>query len=74
MSEPTVAYPNSCNLLLLQADAESMEKQIHNDIKKYRAEMSQELIDALQGLEKACSVLSKQVEAERKARNTQEGL
>ncbi|MGN0160871.1 MAG: hypothetical protein ACI4AQ_05745 [Lachnospiraceae bacterium] len=74
MSEPTVAYPNSCNLLFLQAEAERMEKQIHNDIKKYRDEMSQELIEALQGLERACSVLSKQVEAERKDRNPQEGL
>lgn len=72
MSEPTVAYLNSSNFMFLRADTARLERQIHHEIDNYGMEMSPELIEALQALERACREAKERMEAEYTALSSQE--
>lgn len=61
MSEPTVAYCNSSYFMFLCADTARLERQIHHDIDNYGMDMSPDIKEALQELEKACRIFNKRV-------------
>lgn len=72
MSEPTVAYLNSSYFMFLRADTARLERLVHHEIDNYGVEMSPELIEALQALERACREAKECMEAEYKAFSSQE--
>lgn len=72
MSEPTVAYLNSSSFKLLCADVARLERQVHHEIDTYGMEMSPELKEALQALERACREVKECMEAEYTAFSSQE--
>lgn len=72
MSEPTVAYLNSSYFMFLRADTARLERQVHHELDNYGTEMSPELIEALQALERACKEAKERMEVEYTAFSTQE--